>query len=121
MNIRKLFALIGLCSLQTIFLFAQSNKVYVTATTSPYADTVTKPAIIINKNPDKNKTTESRVNVEEKTVTPESKLSIGKASIVPSADKAKSNSGNRKETEKPVEQTREVEKSPSNNSSVQPK
>ena len=91
MNLKKLFIFSVVFVLHSMILSAQTNKFYKTATPSLYPDTVNKSVIIINDSEEKNIITASDVQYETKTAKPEPNLSIGKASIVSSPQKAKPN------------------------------
>ena len=121
MNYKKLSILFSVFVFHCMFLSAQTNKVYMTAIPSAYPDTVNKPAIIINNAEEKNNAQESNVKYEIKTATPEPKLSIGKASIVPSSEKVNSNPADKKEAVKYEEQNKAAQPAPVINPSVQPK
>ena len=82
MNYFKIFFLLVLLNLFVKLLFAQRNQVYITVTPSLYPDAVNKPSIVIEAGQEKSINSEKEVYHESKTAAPESKLSIGKASVV---------------------------------------
>jgi hypothetical protein len=84
-HFKQLFLLITL-SLFAQFLVAQSNQLYMTVTPAQYPDTTNKPAIV-TESVKKSSAPKQDVYYESRTVTPESKLSIGNASAVITTEK----------------------------------
>jgi hypothetical protein len=63
-------------------VFAQSNNVYVTVSPTQNPDTITKPAVVIDTPQGKSTSATTAEVHQSAAVSPESRLSIGKASAV---------------------------------------
>ena len=84
---KLLFPLIAL-SLYAVLVSAQANTTQsVTIAPSSYPDKATRPAVVIANPQERSTVSENDVHYESVTVVPESKLSIGRASAVPAAER----------------------------------
>lgn len=124
MNSLKVFFLFIALNIFVKLVFAQSNNVYMTVTPSPYPDMVTKPAVVIAPGQERGNMPQEQIHYESKTVVPESKLSIGKASVVtttPAGENATQSVTGDKSKVNYSEQKIEKQESPVNNPSLNPK
>lgn len=106
--------------LNGLFLSAQTSKHYLTATPSAYPDTVNKATIIIADTQQNKSVQQNNISYETKTATPETKISIGKASAVSTTDKSHS-TPSVIDTLHYKEIKTNAESAPVNNSAVQPR
>jgi len=121
MNYIKIFFFLISVNLFAVMSFAQSNQ-SMTVTPSLFPDTRSTPLVVVEPSSESRATAESEIQYESKTTAPETKLSIGKASVVTTQERQNSSAAaQEKSAVNYNEQKTEKQEVPVNNSSLNPK
>lgn len=119
----KLLIFLAALNMAALVASAQANsKQSITIAPSPFPDNTTKPSVVVT-NPQERTAPQNEVQQQSITVTPESKLSVGKASAVPATRRANQAQSAPEEKNKInyTEQKIEKQDAPTVNPSVNPK